>query len=63
MELRLHEEEARYLRDLLDRAYGDLKYEISDTDDSKFKSQLHHEKALLEGLLTKLSEAGVLRAS
>jgi hypothetical protein len=62
VDLRLNDEEARFLRDLLDRAYGDVKYEIADTDDSNFKAGLQGEKRVLEALLTRLSEAGFVRA-
>jgi hypothetical protein len=63
MDLRLNDEEARPLLLLLDRAYGEIKYQISDADDSRFSAQLRQEKAIIEGIMQRLREQGVEPAS
>jgi hypothetical protein len=40
MHLDLSDDQANLLRELVDEAYRDLRYEIADTDNSQFKEQL-----------------------
>ena len=39
------------MREILDSTYRDLKYEIADTDNSKFRSKLTGRRQLVESLL------------
>lgn len=51
MHLDLDDDQAALLRELLDEAYGDLRYEIADTDNSQFKAKLRTRKEDLAALL------------
>lgn len=51
MHLDLDDDQAALLRQLLDEAYRDLRYEIADTNNSKFKEHLRQRKAQLSGIL------------
>lgn len=55
MHLQLSDQQARALRTLLERALGDLSYEISDTDNPAFKRQLREERELMVELVQQLT--------
>ena len=54
MHLDLNDEQEGLLRELLDEAYRDLRYEIADTDNSEFKMQLRKREAQISELLDKV---------
>jgi inorganic pyrophosphatase len=54
MHLDLDDDQVVMLRTLLDEAYRDLRYEIADTDNSVFKSQLRARETELAALLDKV---------
>ena len=51
MHLTLDDEQRALLRELLDSAYRDLRYEIADTDNSRFKDELREREAEVGALL------------
>lgn len=51
MELTLTAEQHTLLREVLDQAYRDLRYEIADTDDTNFKQGLRDRADLLSSIL------------
>ena len=51
MQLDLDAEDSELLRELLDHAYRELRYEISNTDNSVFKHQLRERETRLKSLL------------
>ncbi len=51
MKLDLDDARTELLREILDSTYRDLKYEIADTDNSKFRSKLTGRRQLVESLL------------
>jgi hypothetical protein len=51
MDITLDAGQAELLRDLLDSAYRDLRYEIADTDNSEFKSRLRDRAQAVQALL------------
>lgn len=51
MDLQLQPEQAELLREILDSAYRDLRYEIAATDNSEFKAHLRARERTLGGLL------------
>jgi hypothetical protein len=51
MDLSLNEKQGALLREILDRAYRDLSYEIADTDSSTFREQLRSQRDELKSLL------------
>lgn len=51
MQLDLDDDQRVLLRDILDQAYRDLRYEIADTDNSEFKAGLRVREAKLADLL------------
>jgi inorganic pyrophosphatase len=51
MKLDLDDSRTELLREILDSTYRDLKYEIADTDNSTFRSQLVERRRLIESLL------------
>ncbi len=49
MNLQLEPAQVDLLREVLDSTFRDLRYEVADTDNSKFKAELRdRERALLE---------------
>ena len=52
--LDLDDDQASLLRELLDGAYRDLKYEISNTGMSDFKTQLRGRETTLRALLDRV---------
>lgn len=54
MRLELTIEEVELVRDLLERAYGDLRMEISATDSFAYRQGLHARERLLEGILQRV---------
>jgi len=54
IQLELSPEEARVLSELLDSAFGDLRQEVSKTDDHDFKEELKRREATLQGLRKKV---------
>jgi hypothetical protein len=63
MELHLTDDEARMLHLLVERAHGQIKYQIADANESRFKEQLRQEKVLIEGLMSRFRAAGVEASS
>jgi hypothetical protein len=51
MHLDLSDDQGALLRKILDEAYRDLRYEIADTDNSKFRAQLKEREKQLAELL------------
>jgi hypothetical protein len=51
MHLTLDDEQRALLRELLDSAYRDLRYEVADTDNSRFKDELREREAEVGALL------------
>ncbi len=51
MELRVSDEDAALLRELLDHTVRDLNYEIADTDRSTFRDSLRERRERLASLL------------
>jgi hypothetical protein len=51
MNIDLSQDQLALLRELLDEAYRDLRYEIADTDNSRFKAQLRVRESQLGELL------------
>lgn len=54
--LELSSEEQELLQEILKNNVSDLRMEISDTDSSSFKSQLHQRKDMIKGILEKLKQ-------
>lgn len=54
MELQLDEQEAEALRRILDGAWREARYEISDTDNLSYKRNLRERNEVLKGLLDRL---------
>jgi hypothetical protein len=51
MQLTLDDGQQALLRELLDYAYRDLRYEIADTNNSRFKEELREREAEVGALL------------
>ena len=51
------EEEFTMLVDILERYLADLRYEIADTDSSKFKEGLRHEQSQIVDMLARVRRA------
>lgn len=51
MDITLDAGQVELLRDLLDSAYRDLRYEIADTDNSEFKASLRERATAVKALL------------
>lgn len=56
MELRLSQQQADELRELLGSALSDLRSEIHHTDDAGFRERLHERERLLMGVQAELGE-------
>ena len=54
MELHLDESQAELLRQILDQQYRDIRYEISNTDNSEFKSELQARRDSMHAILDKV---------
>ncbi|MDH4148676.1 MAG: hypothetical protein OEY23_26280 [Acidimicrobiia bacterium] len=54
MKLELDDSQVEMLREILDRTYRDLRYEISDTDNSIFKRGLRERETAVALLLDRL---------
>ncbi len=52
MHLQLSAEQGALLRELLEGALGDLRMEIQDTDNSRYKEQLRGREQTLQALIT-----------
>jgi hypothetical protein len=52
-ELQLEQHEVELLREVLDSAYRDLRYEIADTSVSSYKQQLKERESAMRALLDK----------
>ena len=57
MDVELTEEESSALRNALRTYLADLRMEIADTDDRRFKDGLKHERSVLEATMSKLESA------
>ncbi|GAB4108643.1 MAG: hypothetical protein Kow001_06740 [Acidobacteriota bacterium] len=55
VELRLDQEEAAILRQVLDSYLSDLRMEVANTDLLEFRERLKHEESVLKELLRRLS--------
>jgi hypothetical protein len=51
MHLTLDDDQQALLRELLDSAYRDLRYEVADTDNSRYKEELREREADVGALL------------
>lgn len=51
MNLQLGPEQVELLREILDSTYRDLRYEVADTDNSKFKEELRTRERAVGELL------------
>jgi hypothetical protein len=51
MHLTLDDGQQTLLRELLDSAYRELRYEVADTDNSRFKQELREREASVGALL------------
>jgi len=56
MELRLDAMQTDTLREILDNAWRDLRYEIADTDNSVFKAGLRDRERILQSILDQLPD-------
>lgn len=54
MTINLNQEETTLLHEILETYLGDLRVEIHHTHTYEYKEQLHHEEAVLLGLLNRL---------
>ncbi len=57
MQLDLNQEESLLLERVLMNQFGDLRMQISDADNSRFKEGLRHEKDVVQHILDKLETA------
>lgn len=57
MTIDLQPDEYNLLLDLLERTYGDLKYEIGRTEDTDFHAALKGRERVLLGLIDKLKRS------
>lgn len=55
MELHLDAVQAVVLRDLLDNARGDIRFEIADTDNARFKASLRDRERIIVTILEQLA--------
>ncbi len=55
LELELSPEDVAALREILDSALSDLRYEINDTDSHDYKEKLRVKQRLLERVIAQLS--------
>ena len=55
--IEITEEEFALLADILERYLADLRFEIADTDSSKFKEGLRHEKGQISDLIERVHGA------
>ena len=53
MNIELDDDQSELLREVLDSAFRDLRYEISDTDNTTYKEGLRAREAVLSSILTK----------
>lgn len=51
MDLHLDDAQAELLREVLDAAFRDLRYEVASTDNSSYKEQLRQREAALGAIL------------
>jgi hypothetical protein len=58
IELKLNEQEAKCLTDLLESALSDLGFEIADTDRMDFREHLKEDRRVLRGILEALKGSG-----
>ena len=54
MNIELDESQAELLREVLDSAFRDLRYEVADTDNSSFKAGLRAREDVLASILSQL---------
>ena len=54
MKIELDESQAELLREVLDSAFRDLRYEVADTDNTTFKAGLRAREAMLGSILSQL---------
>lgn len=57
MVIELTREELELLRELLKRAYGDLREEIYKTETFEYKMELKRQEVVLEGIMNKVAQA------
>ena len=54
MELQLDEAQTELLRQILDQEYRNIRYEISNTDNSEFKTELQGRRDAMHAILDKV---------
>lgn len=54
MELQLDQAQTDLLRQILDQEYRNIRYEISNTDNSEFKSELQERRDRIHAVLDKV---------
>ena len=54
MIIELDESQAELLREVLDSAFRDLRYEVADTDNTTYKEKLRAREAMLGSILSKV---------
>ena len=54
MNIELDDDQSELLREVLDSAFRDLRYEIADTDNTTYKEGLRAREVVLSSILTKL---------
>lgn len=54
MDLQFDQEELDLLREVLDAAYRDIRYEVADTNVSTFKDELRQREAAIGAILEKV---------
>lgn len=57
MNLNLEDADRALLKRLLERALGDLRYEISNTDNYDYRQGLHADEERLKAIIAKLDSA------
>ncbi len=56
IDIRLNYEDAILLHEILDEYISDLRMEISDTHDSKYKGELKNKEVFLKKIVSELTE-------
>lgn len=59
IDIRLNIEDALLLREILEECISDLRMEISDTHDSKYKGELKKKEVFLKRIVSELTEASI----
>lgn len=54
-ELNLTDDEVVLLAEVIDQVLADLRYEVADTDNSRFRDELRERRARIEAIAAKLA--------